>query len=255
MALMELSFLTSNDFAERGTFEALPIWVYQSSALTLKQARGRSGGNLNGWSCVKTPNYRGGFVPHRAEISPLAYLSQHHSLAPCARYKPCCHGEQRMRGFRRADEIAKNGPWICHRCLRGRRKPNAQLAAYTTKPGKPPLWTFSAHTASQTGRSSYESAALKDSVLERRTSNSLSSNGPISKESVWKKVLVLKGKRRGLILATLAIGSIWAFSDDAKHRYVALKRALRVFSALVRCLREYYLPSVILPLYQFWSHS
>lgn len=69
--------------------------------------------------------------------------------------------------------------------------------------------------------------------------NGLSSNGRTLKVSTLEKVPVSKGKRRGVMIAIIAIGSIWAFSDDAKHRYMAVKRALRVFHALVRCLREY----------------
>ena len=160
-----------------------------------------------------------------------------------------------MRGFRWVDEIAKNGPWTCHRCQRGRRKAVAHLAAYTTIPGKSPSWTFSAHKASQPRRSSYESTVLRDSALNRLTSSSLPSNGPISKVPIWKKVLSVEGKRRGLILVILAFGSIWAFSDDAKHRYGAVKRASRVLYALVQCVREYVLPSVIRHLQQFWAYS
>lgn len=42
-----------------------------------------------------------------------------------------------------------------------------------------------------------------------------------------------------MVVAILVIGSIWAFSDDASHRYVAAKRTLRVFYALLRCLIDY----------------
>lgn len=144
-----------------------------------------------------------------------------------------------MRGPSWVDEIAKTGSWTCHRCLRGRPKPVAHLAAYTTKPGKSPPWTFSAQRASHPRRSSYESTVSKDFKLARSASSSFPSYGPTLKDSTWKKVPVSKSKRRGVILAIFAIGSIWAFSDYAKHNYEAVKRALRVFNALVRCLREY----------------
>lgn len=79
---------------------------------------------------------------------------------------------------------------------------------------------------------------LKEFASVRSTSSSFLSNGSTLEDPTPEKVPVSKGKTRGAILAILAIGSIWAFSDDAKHRYMAVKRALRVFDALVRCLRE-----------------
>lgn len=157
----------------------------------------------------------------------------------------CCHGKQRMKGVSWIDEIAKTGSWTCHRCLRGRQKPVAHLAAYTTNSGKSPPWTFTAQRASQPRRSSYESAVSQNFKFTRSILNSFPSKRPTLKDSAWKKVPVSKGKRRGVILAIFAIGSIWALFDDAKHNYGAAKRALRVFNALVRCLREYVLPSVV----------
>ena len=160
-----------------------------------------------------------------------------------------------MRGFSWVDGVAKTGSWTCHSCLKGRPEPVAHLAAYTTKPGKSPPWTFSAQRASHPRRTSYESAVSKDFKLARSTSSSFPLYGPALKDSTWRKVHVSKSKRRGVILAIFAIGSIWAFSDDAKHNYEAVKRALRVSNALVRCLREYVLPSVIRHLEQCWLHS
>lgn len=178
------------------------------------------------------------------------------SSASSAHYNnPCCHGKQRMRCLRWVDEIAKTGPWTCHRCLRGSQQLFTHLPAYTTNSGKSPSWTFSAQRAYHPRPSSYESAVLKDFTLERPTLSSLPSSGSTLKDSTWKKVPVSKGKRRGVILAILAIGSMWAISDDAKHRYMAVKRTLRVFYALVRCLREYGLPSVIGHLQQCYFHS
>ena len=143
-----------------------------------------------------------------------------------------------MRGVSWIDEIAKTGSWTCHRCLRGGQKPVAHLAAYTTNSGKSPPWTFTAQRASQRRRSSYESAVLKNTKFTRSVSNRFPPKGPTLKDSIWKKVPESKGKRRGVILAIFAIGPIWAFFDDVKHNYGAVKRALRVFNALVRCLRE-----------------
>lgn len=144
-----------------------------------------------------------------------------------------------MTGLRWVDDIPKTGSWTCHRCLRGRQKPVAHLVAYTTKSGKSPPWTFSVQRAPPPRRNSYKIPSLKDSTLARFSLTSFSSNGSTLKESSWKKVPVTKVKRRGVILAILAVGSIWAFSEDAKHRYVAVKRAMRVFHALVQCLRDY----------------
>lgn len=149
-----------------------------------------------------------------------------------------------MRGLRWVDEIGKTGSWTCYRCLRGRQRPVAHLAAYTTNSGKSPPWTFSAQRASQPGRVTHERAIVKDITLGKSKSSTFPSVEATLKGSTSKKVPVLKGKRRGVILAILAIGSIWAFSDDAKHRYMAVKRASRVFYALFRCLREYFLPSL-----------
>ena len=80
---------------------------------------------------------------------------------------------------------------------------------------------------------------LKTLKVERSISSSSPSNGATLNGSKREKILVSKGKRRGVFVAILAIGAIWAFSDDANHRYVAVNRTLRVFYALVRCLREY----------------
>ncbi|KAF6229546.1 hypothetical protein HO173_011401 [Letharia columbiana] len=128
---------------------------------------------------------------------------------------------------------------ILPRCLRGSQQLFTHLPAYTTNSGKSPSWTFSAQRAYHPRPSSYETAVSKDFTLERPTLSSLPSSGSTLKDSTWKKVPVSKGKRRGVILAILAIGSMWAISDDAKHRYMAVKRTLRVFYALVRCLRDY----------------
>ena len=155
-----------------------------------------------------------------------------------------------MRGLRWVDDIVKTGSWTCQRCLRGRQNPVAHLAAYTTNPGKLFSWTFSAQRDSQPRRRSYKSSLLKDFTLARSELSSFPFNGSSVKHSTREKVPVSKGKKRGVILAILTIGSIWAFSDDAKHRYVAVKRALRVFYALVRCLVEYVSPSVIRHLQQ-----
>ena len=145
-----------------------------------------------------------------------------------------------MRGLRWLDDIVKTGSWTCHRCPRGRQKPVAHLAAYLTNPGKSPPRTLFAQTAFHPRRILHESTILRDFTLEKAKDSSLSSN-----KSTWKKVPVLKGKRCGVVLALLAIGSIWAFSDDAKHRCVAAKRAMRVFYTLVRCLSEQVLTPLV----------
>lgn len=160
---------------------------------------------------------------------------------------PCCHGKQRMRGFRWVDEIAKTGSWTCHRCLRGGQNKVAHLATYTTNAGKLPPWTLCAQRASQLRRSSYGNAILEDFTLGRYRSSIFPSNRPTIKDSsAWNNVFVSKGKRRGLMLAILAVGLIWALSNDASHRYMASKRVLRVFIALVRCVREYVLPPSVI---------
>lgn len=143
-----------------------------------------------------------------------------------------------MRGLRWVDDAAKTGSWTCHRCLRPRQNPVFHSAAYTTSPAKSASWAFSAQRASQHPRSSYDSLSSKGFSSERSKVNGFSSNGRTLQESTVKKILVSKGKRRGVTIAIIAIVSIWAFSDDAKHRYMAVERALRVFHALVRCLRE-----------------
>ena len=173
----------------------------------------------------------------KAEIFPSAYLKT--SSASCTHYSnPCYHGDQRMKGLRWVDDFAQISSWTCHRCLRGRQNPVFHLAAYTTNPSKSPPWAFSVQRASQQTRSSYDSVVSKDFRSERSTLSSFPSNGRTLKESTLKNVLVSKGKRHGVMIAIIAIGAIWAFSDDAKHRYMAVKRALRVFYALVRCLSE-----------------
>lgn len=145
-----------------------------------------------------------------------------------------------MRHLGWADEVVKTGSWTCRRCLRSRPKGFAHFAAYTTKLGILPLGTISVQS-SQLRRSAPKSPNFKDARLITSKFINFPSNGTLLNDSTWKS----RGIRRGVILAILAFGSIWAFSDDAKHRYMALKRAFRVFSALVRCLREYVLSSVI----------
>lgn len=146
-----------------------------------------------------------------------------------------------MRHIGWADEVAKTGSWTCRRCLRSRPKAFAHFAAYTTKLGILPLRTISVRSCPQLRRSAPKSPNFKDARLITSKSSSCPSNGPLLNDSTWKS----RGIRRGVILAILAFGSIWAFSGDAKHRYMAVKRAFRVFSALVRCLREYVLSSDI----------
>lgn len=156
-----------------------------------------------------------------------------------------------MRYLGWADEVAKTGSWTCRRCLRSRPKAFAYFAAYTTKLGILPLRNISVRRFSQLRRSAPKSFIFKDVRLITSKSISLPSNGPLLNDSTWKS----RGMRRGVIIAILAFGSIWAFSDDAKHRYVAVKRAFRVFSALVRCLREYVLSSVISHLQRSCLHN
>lgn len=146
-----------------------------------------------------------------------------------------------MRHLGWADEVAKTGSWTCRRCLRSKPKALAHFAAYTTKLGILPLRTISVRKFSQLRRSAPKSPIFKDVRLIKSQIISLPSNGPLLNNSTWKS----RGARRGVMIAILAFGSIWAFSDDAKHRYTAVKRAFRVSSALIRCLREYVLSSVI----------
>ena len=146
-----------------------------------------------------------------------------------------------MRHLGWVDEIAKTSSWTCCRCLRGRQKAFAHFAPYTTKPGVSPLRTIPVQRVSQLSRSLPESAISRDLTLIKSNWISFPFNGPTLSDSARKS----SGIRRGVILAILTFGSIWAFSDDAKHRYVAVKRAFRVFYALIRCLREYVLSSVI----------
>ena len=160
-----------------------------------------------------------------------------------------------MKGRKRVDEIAKTGAWKCHRCLRGRRKSLGHLAAYTTKPGKLTPWTFFAPKASQPRRSLYESNVLEGSNLGRSMLSIFTANRRTSKAFTWNQVFESTGKRRGMILTILAVGSLWIFSDDAKHRYMAMKRTLRVFNALVRCLREYIQPYDIRHHKECYLHS
>ena len=143
-----------------------------------------------------------------------------------------------MRPIRWLDGVLKNSPWTCSKCLRGRPRSVDHSAAYTTSPRISLSGTIFAHTASQFGRRSCETAVLKDVTSKRCRTSSFSYNAPISRDSTLKTDLVSSSIRRGAILVVLAVGSTWAFSDDAKHRYVAVIRALRVFYALVRCLRE-----------------
>lgn len=141
------------------------------------------------------------------------------------------------------DQFARTGSWICRRCVRGRRKTVAHLAAYTTNLGTSPPRAIFAQRASHLRRGWYESTMLKHITLEKCRSRSFTFYGPISNELKLNKYPVSKGTKRVAILALL--GLIWAFSDDAKHRYLAVKRASRVFYALIRCLREYVLPAVV----------
>ena len=151
-----------------------------------------------------------------------------------------------MKYLRFVDALAKTSSWTCHRCLRDGKKQIAYLASFTTNAADSPPWKSCAQKASQPRRSLNETITLKDLTLGRSSFSSLPSDESILKNSTASKfVPVSKGKRRtrrGLILAILAVGSIWGFSDDAKHRYLAVKRALRVFYALIQCVREYVLP-------------
>ena len=151
-----------------------------------------------------------------------------------------------MKCLRWVDAIAKTSSWTCHRCLRDGKKQTAYLASYTTNAADSPPWKSCAQKASQPRRSSHRITTLKDLTSGRSCFSSLPSNGSTLKDSsASENVPVFKGKRRsrrGLILAILAVGSIWGFSNDAKHRFMAAKRALRVFYALVQCVREYVLP-------------
>ena len=151
-----------------------------------------------------------------------------------------------MKRLRWVDAIAKTSSWTCHRCLRDGKTKSAYLSSYTTNAADSPPWKSCAQKASQPRRSSHRITTLKDLTSGRSSFSSLQSNGSTPKDpSASEDVLVFKGKRRsrrGLILAILAVGSIWAFSDDAKHRFMAVNRALRVFYALVQCVREYVLP-------------
>ena len=165
-------------------------------------------------------------------------------LAPNS--NPRCHCKQRMKYLGLVDAIAKTSSWTCHRCLRDGRKQIAYLASFTTNAADSPPWKSSAQKASQPRRSFNRTITLRDLTLGRSSFSSLPPDGSTLKDSPGSEfVSVSKGKRRirrGLILAILAVGSIWGFSDDAKHRYLAVKRALRVFYALVQCVKEYVLP-------------
>ena len=151
-----------------------------------------------------------------------------------------------MKYLRFVDAIAKTSPWTCHKCLRDGRKQTAYLASFTTNAADSPPWKSCGQKASQPRRSLNRNITLIDLTLGRTFFSSLPSDGSTLKTSPASEfVPVSKGRgriRRGLILAILAVGSIWGFSDDAKHRYIAVKRALRVFYALVQCVREYVLP-------------
>ena len=149
-----------------------------------------------------------------------------------------------MRDLRWVDGIANTGSWTCSRCLRGRTKPLAHLAGYVTTHCTSPPRTNSAQGVARLRRSSYESTILGIVTSQRSPSSSFPSNGPTLNDFALKKEPVSKGMKRGAIFAILVLGSMWAYSDDAKHRYLALKRAFRVFYALVRCLREYASPLI-----------
>lgn len=187
--------------------------------------------------------YGGGFVPR----SPKYFFHRIHH-APTAGIPAAT--DQRMKGLRWVDDVAKTGSWTCHRCLRGKQNQVLPSAAYTTNPAKSTPWAFSAQRASLHTRSSYGGVVSKGFSSETSKTSSFPSSGRTLRESILKKAPVPKGKRSRVILAIIAIGSIWAFSDDAKHRYMAVKRALRVFYALVRCLREYVFPSITRQLQQ-----
>ena len=139
------------------------------------------------------------------------------------------------------DGVLKNGSWTCSKCLRKRLKSVAHVA-YTTSPRKSPSRTIFAQTASQFGRNSYETAVLRDIASKRSRPSSVLSHALISKDSILEITLVSSSVRFGAVFAILAFGTVWAFSDDAKHSYVAVIRALRVFYALVQCLRELIFP-------------
>ena len=153
---------------------------------------------------------------------------------------------QRMKHLKFVDAIAKTSSWTCHRCLRDGKNQSAYLASFTTNAADLPPWKSCGQKASQPRRSLNRTIALIDLSLGRSFFSSLPSDGSTLKNLPASEVVpVPKGRRRirrGLILAILAVGSIWGFSDDAKHRYIAVKRALRVFYALVQCVREYVLP-------------
>ena len=157
-----------------------------------------------------------------------------------------CHCNQRMKHLRFVDAIAKTSSWTCHRCLRDGKKQSAYLASFTSIAADSPPWKSCGQKASQPRRSLNRTITLIHLTLGRSFFSSLPSDGSTLKNSPASEyVPVSKGRRRitrGLILAILAVGSIWGFSDDAKHRYIAVKRAVRVFYALIQCVREYVLP-------------
>ena len=160
------------------------------------------------------------------------------------------NGRKRMRHLGWVDKIAKISSWTCRRCLRDKHKSCAFFAPYTTNHGTSPVKTISMQRISQIRQSSSQRAKLEDVMLHRTRLISSPSNGYMLKDSTLQSSIM----RRGAVLAMCALGSIWAFSDDAKHRYMSMKRAFRVFCALVRCLREYVLPSVIRHLWRSRLH-
>jgi len=86
---------------------------------------------------------------------------------------------------------------------------------------------------------SMPSRGCRTGTTVKRYSKSSSANVRTRINDDRRSKPILKGMRRLMILtAILGAGSIFAFTDTARHSYTATKRSLRVLFALIRSVRE-----------------
>ena len=131
---------------------------------------------------------------------------------------------------------ARSGLWTCHRCLHRRQTPDSQTVTGATKATNlPRVSILQLRLASDKGTVAYLSTSEQPGT-PIKISNGLGGKGKLIK------------KRRLLVLtAIIGAGSIFAFTDTARHSYAAAKRSLRVANALFWSVRELVLPILMPP--------
>ena len=113
----------------------------------------------------------------------------------------------------------KHDSWVCWKCLGRRQNPFVRYSTYNL-------------SRSQAPGLARKHVVPCQWISDASTSHDGRSHGFFLRNSY------LRGRTPRLLLAVLGIGLLWNNSDKMRHGFTAVRRTLRVISALAICVAE-----------------